>query len=539
MDGLGTVDMKGHRWRVARRALSRTLLSLAGVTATATISAAQYPSVPPPPPCHTVGATTGRTSSRSSARSLGVVLFQNTATDADDIFLGPALRANTVANLLADGSLSIVSSQRFGFESVGSAAGVKAVGRTLGVRFILAARVGRTESGDVSIAAQLRRSNDGVVIWSLSRSVPAREIPALTTQLSNAVIDAVIDRPPRGASATVHLAEWSGTTAEETAEHFLRGTYHSSLNTLAGYEAALSQFDSASRSDPGFAAAFASSALTIATMLEWGWWDYGESRVRDLAERGLAAADRAIALDSTLSTAWVARGALLSFKNPVTFGGAFGAYTRAVAYAPRDPLVHRLYGRALMEMGDHAAARRELVKALQLAPGDAAVLVDLARLDRHEGRSSEACALLDSAIAADPTAAQAYVLRAITRARRGGLRFAWADAETGGRLGWPFWGKAASAVIDAKARDTTSARERTDALRKAVVATAGRPPEWAGEYLAMALVASGERDRALGILESARYGGARLWFAIGDPEFAPLKQSPRFRKLLAASHPRR
>jgi TolB-like protein/tetratricopeptide (TPR) repeat protein len=468
-----------------------------------------------------------------------VVLFQNTATDPDDVFLGPALGVRTVANLLADGSLSVVASERFGFEAVASPAGVKAVGRTLGVRFILAARVGRTETGDVSIAAQLYRSSDGAVIWSLSRSVPAQEIPALTAEISSSVVNVVSDHPPRGATASVRLAEWSGTPANATVDHFLRGTYHSSLNTLSGYEAALAQFDSASRSDPGFAAGFANSALTIATMLEWGWWDYGEKRVRDLTERGLTAADRAISLDSTLATAWVARGALLSFRNPVTFAGAFGAYTRAVAYAPRDPLVHHLYGRALMQMGDNAAARRELARALQLSPGDAGILVDLARLDRHEGRGSEACVLLDSAIAADPTAAQAYVLRAITRARRGGLRFAWADAETGGRLGWPFWGKAASAVIDAKARDTTSARGRTDAMRKAVAATAGRPAEWTGEYLAMALVASGERDRALDLLENARHGGARLWFAMGDPEFAPLRKSPRFRTLRAASHPRR
>jgi TolB-like protein len=86
-----------------------------------------------------------------------VVLFQNTATDPDDAFLGPAIGVRTVANLLAAGSVSIVASRRFGSESVASPAGVKAVGRTLGVRFVLAARVGRTETGDVSVAAQLRR----------------------------------------------------------------------------------------------------------------------------------------------------------------------------------------------------------------------------------------------------------------------------------------------------------------------------------------------------------------------------------------------
>jgi tetratricopeptide (TPR) repeat protein len=335
------------------------------------------------------------------------------------------------------------------------------------------------------------------------------------------------------------LAGWSGASTPEAITHFLRGKYYSTLNTLPGYEAALAQFDSASRSDPGIAASFANSALVIATMLEWGWWDYGESRVNELAERGLAAADRALQLDSTLADAWTARGSLLTFRSPKSFAGAFGAYARAVSYAPRDPEAHRWYGRSLMQMGEHSAARRELTKALQLAPGDAGVLVDLARLDRHEGRSSEACILLDSAIASDPTAAQAYVLRALTRAQRGEIRFAWADAETASRLGWPFWGRAASATIDAKARDTSSARARSAVLRKTVASFGNYPTAWTGEYLAVALTAGGERDAALDLLERAQFGGSRLWFAMTGPDFTPLHKSPRFRKLVAATHPRR
>jgi tetratricopeptide (TPR) repeat protein/TolB-like protein len=468
-----------------------------------------------------------------------VVLFQNTSTDLDDAFLGPALGIRTIDDLFGDGSLSIVASRRFGFEAVASPAGAEVVGRMLGVPYVLAARVGRSETGEVTLSARLRRSSDGAVIWNLTRSVTVQELPALTAEISDSVVDRIASPPPRAAPATARLAAWSGTPDGTTVDHFLRGTYYSSLNSLRGYEAALAQFDSASRSDPEFAPGFANSALTIAAMLEWGWWDYGEKRVHDLTERGLAAADRAIALDSTLASAWVARGALLSFSNPETFAGSFDAYTRAMAYAPGDPLVHHWYGRALMQVGDEVAARRELSWALRLAPGDAEILLELARLERREGRGNEACAFLDSAIAVDPTAAQAYIVRAMTRAQRGGLRFAWADAEIGGRLGWPFWGQAASAVIYARARDTLSARERAESLRGAVAAAAGRPSEWAGELLPAALVASGEPERALDLLEHARYGGARLWFAMGYPEFAPLRKSPRYRRLLAASQPRR
>ena len=513
---------------------------LAGAVFVTSAASAQYPSVPPPPPCHVVSSASKRAPSRSpAARSIGVVLFQNTATDPDDVFLGPSLGVRIIEDLLAEGPLSVVASRRFGYETVAAPVGAKAVGRSLGVRYILAAQVGRLESGEVSIAAQIRKSSDGTVIWTLSKTAAVRDLPALIAEVSRGVVGAVTESKPSTGATAARLAEWSNPPVDATVTHFLRGKYYTSLNTPPGYEAALAQFDSASRSDPGFAKGFASSALTIATMLEWGWWDYGESRVRALTERGLGAADRALQLDSTSADAWRARGALLSFQNPKTYSGAFSAYTRALAYAPRDPTVHHWYGRALMQVGDRSAARRELTKALALAPGNADVIFDLARLDRHEGRPSEACVLLDSAIASTPTAAQAYVLRALTRAQRGELRFAWADAETGGRLGWPLWGRAASAAIDAKARDTASARERSAALRKAVNTSGSSPTQWTGEYLAVALVASGESERALDVLERAQPRGARLWFAITGPDFAPLRKSQRFRKLVAESHPRR
>jgi tetratricopeptide (TPR) repeat protein len=192
-----------------------------------------------------------------------------------------------------------------------------------------------------------------------------------------------------------------------------------------------------------------------------------------------------------------------------------------------------------MQVGERSAARQELEKALDLAPADARVLFDLAQLYRHDGSFNRACILLDSAVAVSPTAAQIYVLRALTRARRGEIRFAWADAETGGRLGWPYWAQAAGAIIDARSRDTTSARGRTDALNKATAKTGNRPQQWTGEYLAAALAASGQKDRALDLLEKIQPRGARLWFALSGPDFAPLRNDPRYRKLVAESRPRR
>lgn len=501
---------------------------------------AQYPSVPPPPPCHDATSSAKRAAPRApDARSLGIVLFQNTATDPSDAFLGAGLGIRVAQGLLATGDIPVVASQKFGYEMLATPRGVSGVARTLGVRYVLGAKIGRMETGEITVLAELRRAKDGATVWSLNRSSAMHDLPGLVAELVDGVVATLADREIASRATSARLAGWSSVPAGEAVDHYLRGVYYSSLNTIADYESALAQFDSASRSDPGSSLAFAGSALTIATMLEWGWWDYGAQRVTQFAERGLAAADRALQIDSSNAHAWVARASLLSFRKPATYAGVFSSYTRAIAYSPRDPVVHHWYGRALMQVGERTAARRELTKALDLAPTDAGILFDLAQLYRHDGSYNSACILLDSAVAARPTAAQVYVLRALTRARRGELRFAWADAETGGRLGWPFWGQSASAAIDARARDTTGARKRTDMVRKAAAAAGTHPQEWTGEYLALALVASGQNDRALDVLERVQPRGARLWFALTGPDFAPLRKHPRYQRLVAASRPRR
>lgn len=501
---------------------------------------AQYPSVPPPPPCHVAGASPASSASGvRPSRSLGVVLFQNTATDASDAFLGRAIDIRLADAILATGAMSMVASQKFGYEALTTPRGAKTVAHALEVRYLLGGKVGRTEAGDIVLVAELRRPSDGAVVWGLSRSTSMAGLPALIDQIAAGVVGAIDDANSASHSASARLAGWGDAVSADVIEHFMRGTYYSSLNTISSYETALAQFDSAAKSDPGFAPAFANAALTVATMLEWGWWDYGVDRVNQLAERGLAATDRALRLDSASAKAWMARGSLLAFRNPRTYAGAFPAFRRAIAIAPGDAEAHHWYGRALMQVGERGAARREFDKALELAPADTRVLFDFAQLYRHDGSYNRACILLDSAIAASPTAAQVYVLRALTRARRGELRYAWADAETGGRLGWPYWSQAASAIVDAASRDTTGARQRTDVIRKAAAKAGTRPQEWTGEYLAAALAAGGDKDRALDLLENIRPRGARLWFALTGPDFASLRREPRYRTLVAASRPRR
>ena len=58
-----------------------------------------------------------------------------------------------------------------------------------------------------------------------------------------------------------------------------------------------------------------------------------------------------------------------------------------------------------------------------------------------------------------------------------------------------------------------------------------------GVYTAAALVAANESDRALDVLERTTPRGAQLWASLRAPWFDPIRDRPRFQRLLAESRP--
>ena len=140
--------------------------------------------------------------------------------------------------------------------------------------------------------------------------------------------------------------------------------------------------------------------------------------------------------------------------------------------------------------------------------------------------------MLNRAILEDALYAPAWAVRALVRGRHDDLRFAWADAETAERLGSTLLGESAGALIDLTARDTVRAKERLMILwqdvrdRKSVSANEGRA-------VAVALLAAGDKSRALDVLESVRPLGPRYTASLRDSSFDRLRNEPRFRALVS------
>ena len=143
--------------------------------------------------------------------------------------------------------------------------------------------------------------------------------------------------------------------------------------------------------------------------------------------------------------------------------------------------------------------------------------------------------MIDSALAMDPTDADAFALRARANAARGDLRAAWADAEVTERLGDSWQAQTLIATFEARVGERREARDRLNELVKRV---SPKVPFSAkqGSQLALAYVATNDTRRALNALLRTRDDGT-LAAALKDPGFDPIRGEPRFRDILRAVAP--
>jgi len=409
------------------------------------------------------------------------------------------------------------------------------LGRALGVAYLVSGSVGRSGRGQSpAVTVELLRASDGMHVWggqyegrdTALQAIPEAVARAVTTAITGALRPVertmLASRPPRDPGAY---------------DRFLRANYELAQRTPRAVRRAIDQYESAVRLDPGFTPALARVAIGYGLFLDWGWEYPGLSPEAVLAH-GFDAADRALRQDSASADAWMARGFLLSFRNPRTFAGVREALLRALGLDPRNAEAHHQYGMALLWLGRDSAAADMYRRALALEPERPITLFNLGRVAARQTRYAEARRWADSALAIDPGADYAYVLRALAEFRLGSPAEARADAETAARLraGFRVPAEAVLALVELQAADTPAGRTRIERLEREIRG-AGLATITDAAWVGRALVALGESDRALDLLERVRPRGARLWFYLRAPEFDAIRSTARFGKLVGESAP--
>ncbi len=395
--------------------------------------------------------------------------------------------------------------------------GAREIGEALHVAAVLDGSVRR--AGDrIRVSAELTSASDERVLWSQTYERAIADVFAVQDEITREIVSALQVRLS-SASGARGMSARGGTKNLEAYDLYLRAIplYKGRGSRLADAERYLTQAISL---DPGFARAHAALASTL---LAEPYWVEGVTG-REVAERGRAAAQRAIALDDSLADGHQALGH--SYTEAGEWTAARREYERAIALDPQFVEARYRMGEMLFRMGRPRESLGYLEAANRLDPlytqNNAYLSLTLAML----GRLDEAIALAQRALALDPDHIQlnqwyAYVLDLAGRRTE-------AAAQARRLLAIPNIeatriGSAAAVLGRAGARDEARALLRR--LEALPVGGSGRE-----RPVAYARLGINDLEGALTALEMAAQSDGQLLSAYGmhNAIFDPLRANPRF-----------
>lgn len=459
-----------------------------------------------PPPC----AAASR-SAAVSPRSVAVLTFRLLSRDSTDAYL---------AEGLADAITSRLSQVR-----------------RLDVASRTAARLGRRPSATYIVSGTMLRQNRRLVVnVELLRSGTDRNVWAQRYERpDSAVLDTERDIALGVATAMLPRVEpgervalgGEATHNAEAYDHLLRGDYSLAQRTLPATARAIQEYELASRLDPALAKAQARIALACAIWMDWEWDPAGRPPPESVLTKGVAAAARAITLDSNNSDAWMAQAYIRAYTHPRTMEGVETAFRRAIALDPRNAEGHQQYGDWLTIVRRRPESESELRAALSIDPSRPTTLRNLgSNLGGAAG-----LALLDSAIQLEPSLGTGYSTRGSLRIADHDTAGARADLQRAVDRLTPetrIMESGTIASLQLALGDTVAARA-TLARALAYLAPDG-PIGLRAASLLSALYRSGDAPRALQLLSRVRPRGATLWFGVmqdaADTSILPAEVRP-------------
>ncbi len=305
--------------------------------------------------------------------SVAVLPFLNMSRDPDNEYFSDGI-TEEILNALAQLPDLRVPGRTTSFAFKGQSLTIREIADTLAVAHVLEGSV-RRDGPRVLITAQLVDAQRDQHLWSQTYERDLEDIFAIQREIAEAIADQL--QLELGQTAAVQVGAVP-TTSQEAHDLYLRGRYELSQRGEHVAEA-IRYFEAAVEADPVYARAY--GGLALANVLGT---TYGGGSVQG----ALDAADRALALDSTLSEPHTARGYL-----PTRIGGVLAAERElrlAVELDPNDANAHHFLGWALMARGIWDESEASITRAILLDPSNPAHHWRRANLHLARGRAAQA-----------------------------------------------------------------------------------------------------------------------------------------------------
>jgi TolB-like protein len=362
--------------------------------------------------------------------SIVVLPFTNLSGDPQQEYFTDGIVEDITTELSRFSELFVIA-RNSSFTYKGQAVDVRAVGRDLGVRYVLEGSVRKVEKR-VRITGQLIDAESGTHIWADRFESSLEDIFELQDQMAHSVVGAIA---PRLEQAEIERAKRKPTESLSAYDCFLRGMARWHDWTRTGHDEALKQFHRAIELDPTFARPHALAAGCYLMRKSNGWVvdraaeiaetdrlarisaDLGRADAVALAwsahalahvvgdiGAGLSLIDHALQLNPNLAVAWQRSGWIHVYAGEPDV--AIEHVRTAMRLSPLDPLMHLAYSAiayGYFFLGDLGQCSIWSDRALQMRPDWPAALRVSAMCHAVAGRERSAQQAMTRLQALQPT----------------------------------------------------------------------------------------------------------------------------------------
>ncbi|MEP6509782.1 MAG: tetratricopeptide repeat protein, partial [Gemmatimonadales bacterium] len=317
---------------------------------------------------HTVKGTSSASdraggASAFQANSIAVLPFVNTSGDEENKHFSDGLTDELISALGQVQGLKVAARTSV-FALSGKGLGARAIADTLGVAKVIdgsARRIGKR----LKVTAELVNAADNTVLWSQTFDREMVDVFAVQEEIARSIVGALNVRLTEDEGARLRGRP---TKDLEAYDLYLKGRYSWSKRSREGMEAALAYFHSAVERDPSFALAHAGMSDAYVAMSNFNYMPVSEA----IANAQIAA-DRALAIDSSLTEAHASKGFVLASRG--AYKESEKELRRAIQLNPSYPSAHHYFTLLLMMLGrlDEATAQNRLTVSLDpfSVPGNA------------------------------------------------------------------------------------------------------------------------------------------------------------------------
>jgi serine/threonine-protein kinase len=515
--------------RVTRRALGpAAVLSVLGLLITAVLAlflwSRSNPGVPPvatppvPPEARPLGTASGSPPTERS--SVAVLPFANLSPDPANEYFSDGMTEELITALSRVEGLR-VAARASSFAFKGKALDVPEVARKLNVGSVLDGSV-RRAGHRLRVTAELVDGRDGTRLWADRYDRELRDVFEVQDELARAIVGALRVQLKLNSRLDTALAT-VGTADPAAHDLYLQGRFLWNQRTYEALRRAAGYFEQAIARDSGYAEAYAGLADTYLIIPQTA-----HVRPRDMFARAKRAAERALALDSTLAEAHTSLALLRMYD--YDWHGAETEFQRAIVLNPSYATAHQWYSSYLGAAGRPDEALTEIERARALDPLSRVISGNVGTRLAALGRYDDAVRQFRSTLELDPNFAGTHVGLCFVHALRHLLREAIAECEQAATLRSP---REAPLGLLAYVYGASGNRAKAAAMVREM------EERWQREYVSPFHIATGylglgDPDGTFAWLDSAY--AARdpdLVNNIAFPLWAPLRTDPRFTRLRA------